>query len=324
MTPTFSVVIPTYNHADYLRLALRSVLDQTCQDFEVIVVNNFSSDHTLDVIQEFNDPRIRVINFKNDGVIGASRNAGINNSRGKLVAFLDSDDSWRKNKLEGVAKAFQREPGVGLVCHNVALVREGQEVARTWFGPPDSYRGSMYDHLLFSFNGPATSASVVAKDCLEEVGMFSEDPSFVTVEDYDLWLELAKVCDFRFMPEVLGASTLHPENASGNVELHLHNGLALINKHCAGLRKSPNSYPERVIRRLYARSYYVAARRYHRQGVFKPAFTLYLRTLRKYPLLYRAYAGLGLLVGGSILRLGRRDGNPGAVVGPSKRWGSQQ
>ena len=163
------MVIPTFNHAEYLRVALQSVLNQTCQDFEVIVVNNYSSDHTLDVIREIGDSRIRVINFRNEGVIGASRNEGIKESLGRYVAFLDSDDRWRENKLERVAQVFEEGPGLGLVCHDLSLVREGQEVARTRFGPPPSYRGTLYDHLLFSFNGPATSASVVVKHRLEEV-----------------------------------------------------------------------------------------------------------------------------------------------------------
>ena len=323
LSPTFTVVIPTFNHAEYLRVALQSVFDQTCQDFEVIVVNNYSSDHTLDVIREIGDSRIRVINFRNEGVIGASRNEGIKESLGRYVAFLDSDDRWRENKLERVAQVFEEGPGLGLVCHDLALVREGQEVARTRFGPPPSYRGTLYDHLLFSFNGPATSASVVVKHKLEEAGMFSQDPNLVTVEDYGLWLELAKICEFRFIPEVLGEATLHSDNASGNVELHLRNGLALIDKQCAALRESERTYSRRAIRRLYARSYFVAARRYHRRNVFKQTFGYYLQTIRVYPLFGRAYLGLGLLMAGSLLRPVRRNGSRGAVIGPSSRWGSQ-
>ncbi len=317
------MVIPTYNHAEYLRVALQSVLDQTFRDFEVIVVNNYSSDHTLDVVRDMDDPRVRAINFRNEGVIGASRNAGIKESRGRFVAFLDSDDRWRETKLERVAQTFEEEPSLGLVCHNLALVREGQEVARTRFGPGRNYRGSLYDHLLFSFNGPATSASAVVRHRLDEAGMFSEDPNLITVEDYGLWLELAKICEFRFISDVLGESTLHSDNASGNVEVHLRNGLALIDQQCASFKKSGRTYQRRVIRRLYARSYYVAARRYHRQNVLKQSFGYYVQTVRKYPLFGRAYLGLGLLIFGSLLRPVRRNGSRGAVIGPSSRWGSR-
>ena len=94
MPPTFSVIIPTYNQADFLRLALKSVLDQTLRDFEVIIVNNYSTDHTLEVVEQLNDHRLSVKNFRNHGVIGASRNSGIRASNGEYVAFLDSDDTW--------------------------------------------------------------------------------------------------------------------------------------------------------------------------------------------------------------------------------------
>ena len=74
MAPTFSVVIPTYNQADFLKVALKSVMAQTFQDFEVVTVNNYSTDHTLDVIRGLQDSRMRVIDFRNHGVIGAARN----------------------------------------------------------------------------------------------------------------------------------------------------------------------------------------------------------------------------------------------------------
>ncbi|MDP2842393.1 MAG: glycosyltransferase family A protein, partial [Acetobacterium sp.] len=90
--PLVSVVIPTYNHAGFLREALESLVAQTFSDWEALVVNNYSEDDTLDVVEAFNDPRIRVENFRNNGVIGASRNRGIRLSKGKYIAFLDSDD----------------------------------------------------------------------------------------------------------------------------------------------------------------------------------------------------------------------------------------
>ena len=103
----FSVVIPTYNHAEFLETALKSVLDQTFRDFEVIVVNNYSTDDTLSVIERLGDPRVQVINFRNHGVIGASRNVGIKASQAPYVAFLDSDDTWEVSKLAKIAETAQ-------------------------------------------------------------------------------------------------------------------------------------------------------------------------------------------------------------------------
>ena len=99
MAPLFAVVIPTYNQADYLKEAIDSVLAQSFTDFEIVVVNNHSTDNTREVIDSFNDPRITSIDFSNDGVIGAGRNVGIRAAKSDYVCFLDSDDTWYPEKL---------------------------------------------------------------------------------------------------------------------------------------------------------------------------------------------------------------------------------
>ncbi|NDF83787.1 MAG: glycosyltransferase family 2 protein, partial [Actinobacteria bacterium] len=99
-SPRVSVVIPTFNHAKLLKRALDSVVAQTFDNWEAIVVNNFSADETIDVVRSFNDDRITLINFSNNGIIAASRNQGIKAARGQYLAFLDSDDKWYPEKLE--------------------------------------------------------------------------------------------------------------------------------------------------------------------------------------------------------------------------------
>lgn len=317
----FSVVIPTYNHAEYLEAALKSVLDQTFQDFEVIVVNNYSTDHTLSVIDQLGDPRVQVINFRNQGVIGASRNVGIKASRSPHVAFLDSDDTWDRFKLEKIAQVLESDPEIGLICHDQVLFRDGTEVDRSTYGPPPDYKGSMYDYLLRASNGPSTSATVVARQYLEEVGYFSEDPVFVTVEDYDLWFRLARVCRFRFIREVLGAHRYHSTSATSVVERHLHAALAVLDKHCGEIQSSEHPFPRRIIRYMYARTYYGAARQYQRQGDLKKAIGFYAQSIRTYPFYLRAYAGLCLMVFDTVLGQKRRKRLTTALWGPSWRWG---
>ena len=125
----FSVVIPTYNRALMLRHALESVLAQTFGGFEVLVVDNHSDDDTLDVVASFNDPRIRVLGVHNHGVIAVSRNLGIRESRGEWIAFLDSDDTWRSDKLRCIHESLAgRKPPV-LVAHDVLITENGK--ART-------------------------------------------------------------------------------------------------------------------------------------------------------------------------------------------------
>lgn len=103
MTPGVSIVIPTYNHEAFLGAALSSVVSQTYTNWEAIVVNNFSTDGTEALVYSFNDPRIKLVNFHNNGIIGAARNQGINLAIYPFVAFLDSDDTWLPTKLENVS-----------------------------------------------------------------------------------------------------------------------------------------------------------------------------------------------------------------------------
>ena len=98
--PYVSVVIPTFNHAKFLKKALDSVVAQTFQNWEAVVVNNFSTDNTIEVVNSFADPRIKLFNFSNNGVIAASRNHGLKEAAGDFIAFLDSDDVWYPNKLQ--------------------------------------------------------------------------------------------------------------------------------------------------------------------------------------------------------------------------------
>ena len=98
--PLVSIVIPTYNHAPLLHRAIESIRAQTFTHWKAIIVNNFSTDDTVSVVESFSDNRIQLIDFANNGVIAASRNKGIELADGTYVAFLDSDDTWFPEKLE--------------------------------------------------------------------------------------------------------------------------------------------------------------------------------------------------------------------------------
>lgn len=292
MPPLFSVVIPTYNQADYLRTAIQSVLNQTFQDFELVIVNNFSIDETINVAQNTGDERVKLINFANHGIIGASRNKGIENSTGRYVAFLDSDDIWYPNKLEIVASVIEDDPDIGLICHDQIQMREGQSDRRTVYGPPDDFDEDLYRFLLIISNTPSTSATTVARRYLGEVQMFSEKPEFATVEDYDLWLKLSKVCRFRFVHKILGGIRVHPGSSSTNVKVHLRNTLNVLDSHFSSLNRTGMTLS---IRHRYAHAYNGAAREYQRQRSIKKALSCYVRAVSNYPFCLRPYTGLALL-----------------------------
>ena len=306
MPPLFSVVIPTYNRAGFLKTALQSVLDQTYQDFEIIVVNNHSEDDTLGVIRDAKDSRIKTIDFRNHGVIGASRNVGIKASDGKYIAFLDSDDAWYPNKLEKVAQAITANAAVGLVSHDQEIYRDGQKTNVQRTGPKPGNTDSIYDYLLLTSNCISTSSAVVARRFLNEVELFSEDPGLVTLEDYDLWLKLSRVCNFHFIHESLGLYNYHSDAASAKVELHLNNLLTVIKKHADISPSGDRPGFNRAIRRRYAGGFYGAARQYHRSNKAKHAQGHYARTIRTDPFYIRTYAALTLLLIDSVFGQSRR------------------
>ncbi|HGG59096.1 MAG TPA: glycosyltransferase family 2 protein, partial [Gammaproteobacteria bacterium] len=108
-TPFFSVIIPSYNHAHYVCEAIDSVLDQTFSDFEIIVVDDGSTDHTRQAIQGYEHPAIHYIYQDNKGLPGA-RNTGIRHARGRWIALLDADDLWHRERLAHIAEHIRRHP----------------------------------------------------------------------------------------------------------------------------------------------------------------------------------------------------------------------
>ena len=107
--PLITVGIPSYNHAKFLAKALDSATKQTYSNLEIIVVDNYSSDGTDEVLSSFNDPRISIVKVSNGGSIAVSRNIILNKSQGEWIAFLDSDDWWTLDKLDKCSKYFRED-----------------------------------------------------------------------------------------------------------------------------------------------------------------------------------------------------------------------
>jgi len=192
-TPFFTVVIPTYNCAELLERALSSVLLQTYQNFEIIVVDNSSTDNTQDILLSLDNEKLRVIIVNNNGVIAHSRNKGIENARGEWIAFLDADDVWKPEKLEKVRSTINHNPEVALVCHDEWHVVNGERKNRLMYGPAER---NLYERLLFKGNCLSTSAVCLQKDVAKKSGGFSERKDFITVEDYEYWIRLAQEGEF--------------------------------------------------------------------------------------------------------------------------------
>lgn len=169
--PVVSVVIPTYNRADLLERAIQSVLGQTFENFEVVVVDDASEDDTKDVVEDIDDPRIEYIRHRTNRNGAVARNTGIDASTGEFVAFLDDDDEWYPSKLEKQLDAFEHaEDDVALVYCWSDIYAAGEKVnTRT-----PTLRGRIFDETLTRNPIGATSTLMVTRDALETIGGFDE------------------------------------------------------------------------------------------------------------------------------------------------------
>ncbi len=188
--PLVSVIIPTYNRASDLKRAISSVVGQSYRRWEIIVVDNHSTDGTDVVVSSFCDDRISLKKIDNGGIIAASRNLGLSEAQGELVAFLDSDDWWIAEKLSAcVALSSQ---GFDLVYHDMTVVRAKMRLLRSRRFRARYVAAPVYENML-RLGNPIFNSSVVArKKVVMDAGCFTEDPSLVTMEDFDLWIRIAK------------------------------------------------------------------------------------------------------------------------------------
>ncbi|HWR21787.1 MAG TPA: glycosyltransferase [Verrucomicrobiae bacterium] len=195
-SPLISVVIPSYNRAALLPRAITSVLTQTFSNLECIVVDDGSTDHTEQVLAGFPDPRLRVVRLPGNGGYSRANNTGIQVARGELIAFLDSDDEWRPEKLEcQVARLREYGDPMATVVYCRCMVRDALS-GRMWRRPHRIYEGDVFPYLLEGWHPTTPSLFLVDRRSLLKVGGFSE--TLPSAQDYDLWLRLAEA-SFRFV-----------------------------------------------------------------------------------------------------------------------------
>ena len=196
--PKVSVVIPAYNAMTYLPETIASVLEQTYADFEVIVVNDGSTDNIKEWIT-YSDRRVRLISQVNLGLAGA-RNTGIRESQGEYLAFLDADDLWESTKLAKQVRVLDSHPEVGLVYTWISYIDEkGKSTGRVV--KPQS-EGNIWQELTKGNLVECGSVAMVRRQCFEKCGVFDRNlGSFV--EDWDMWLRIARTYPFKVIKEPL-------------------------------------------------------------------------------------------------------------------------
>lgn len=215
-----SIIIPSYNCANFIQYAIESVLNQAYTNYEIIVVDDGSTDDTKAVLASIDDDRLIIVEQTNQGA-SAARNHGLKLAKGEFVAFLDADDQWFSHKLQKQAEVFEKYSDLIAVFSNFHITSVNNDIISTDGIKQDYaifkdehkkledlfqrkedniYKGCIVNSL-FMGNFIKTSSFIVKRSALDKTGFF--DPDLITQEDYDLWLRLSLLGEFAYIDEPL-------------------------------------------------------------------------------------------------------------------------
>ena len=225
MNPTVSVVIPAYNCASFIRNTLDTVFQQTCKDYEVVVVDDGSTDNTMEVLSGYGD-RIKLIRQGNKGN-SAARNTAIRNSSGEYIAFLDHDDLWLPEKLEKQMSVLKADKSIGLVYSDGYVVDSNGSIITTFFESALPQRGEVTQKLFMYYFLPLLSV-LVKKDLVIQAGCFPEDLRIC--EEWELFLKISEKAKMEYVDEKLVKYVVHDGNQSRNRELSKTEEIAVMQR----------------------------------------------------------------------------------------------
>lgn len=257
-----SVIIPTYNSAHFIIEAVESVLNQTFTDFEILVIDDGSTDATKEVLIEKYGNLVRYF-YKENGGVSKARNFGIENAQGKYVAFLDSDDAWIPEKLEKQVSALEKN-AENKACYSSFFLCDENLIP---VGVNESNRKSdALTDLLLIGNVVATPSTVIAeKELFQQVGGFDHELS--QCADWEMWIRLATKTEFIYIDKPLLKYRQHGANMSKNAALLEKDSVLLMEKGF-GLSDLPNELKAKKNQAL-ARNYMVVAGTYFQAGYYK-------------------------------------------------------
>lgn len=195
-TAKVSVIIPVYNGEKTIIETINSVIEQTYSNLELIIINDGSTDRTLELINEVKDSRLQVFSYPNGG-LSMARNRGITHATGEYISFIDADDLWTSDKLELQIKAFKKSPKAGVAYSWTICVDNGGEHFHR--GVKASFEGNVYKHLLVSNFIASGSNVLIRTEAVKSVGEF--DITLKSCEDWDYWLRLAPNWNFVVVPK---------------------------------------------------------------------------------------------------------------------------
>ncbi|WLE96828.1 MAG: glycosyltransferase family 2 protein [Candidatus Electrothrix communis] len=298
MNPTVSVVITCYNYGKFIEDCLKSVQQQIYQNFEVIIVDDGSTDNSEKMIRPFlKDERFRYIWQKNGGHANA-KNCGVRECQGKFIAFLDADDLWLPEKLAKQIPLFS-DKSVGVVYSRIACIdQEGKpRIKKKALGFPSPRRGRMTDCLIYDNVIPFSSA-VVRSECFTSLGVFF-DESLPMGTDWDIWLRFSMKYKFDYCEEKL---TRYRVGHSGQISKNLQGRFQCADRI---ISKFTNDFPSSLCKsRLKCARYYSCCVRGYALRKYGIKFSLqyYFKAILIFPLKKQAYIGAVKAFGGLFLK----------------------
>jgi glycosyltransferase involved in cell wall biosynthesis len=274
--PKVSVVIPTYNRHQFLGGAIASVLSQTFQDFEVIVVDDASKDETPVMVSSLSDKRVKYVRHPANRGGSAARNTGILRSDSSYIALLDDDDEWLPHKLKMQIDLLDNtHPQVGIVYSGYHIVDRttgavlGQIVPRR--------RGDLSKALLAENHLGGASSVLLRRECFDQVGLFDENlPSY---QDYDMWIRISRVFHFEYIKDPLFRYYVHGSKIWMTPRAINHGSEMLLKKYGAS---SP-------LKRYCSYHFLDTGILYCYRGELRNGRAAFLRAIRLHPLEMRHY-----------------------------------
>lgn len=269
--PSVSIIVPTYNRAQLIGRAIQSVLNQTYQDFEIIVVDDGSTDNTEEIVKGFQDERIVYIRHSKKSGGAAARNTGIKMSRGEYIAFQDSDDEWLPEKLKKQMEVFKNtSPKVGVIYTGAWRIENDNKtyIPYRWVAQKE---GDIHKELLKG-NFIALPTAVVKKECFSKVGIFDE--LLPRLQDWELMIRISKYYSFKFIDEPLVISYYTPDSISAN-DKNLIKALETI--------LTSHFYDFKNYKRLLAKQYLYLGRRLWSAGDCRKARSYLIKAVKVYP-----------------------------------------
>jgi glycosyltransferase involved in cell wall biosynthesis len=245
--PIISIIIPTYNRCNLLPRAINSVLNQSFKNFELIIVDDGSTDETKKIIEKYlkKNSRIKYIYQKNSGSPAQPRNTGIKIAKGNYIAFLDHDDEWFNDKLEKQIKMYiknNKDNKIGLVgCGAISINTKSKEKKIIKFPPSLKIKSAKALKKIIPYS---CSSIMIKKSIFQEIGLFDE--KMRVSDDYDMYIRISRKYRFIFIQEPLFNYYIHENNLSKSNSLINENMIKdvqkIIKKHKKIFSKYPNIY----------------------------------------------------------------------------------